>query len=165
MRLQEIGRAVRTARMARGLTQAGLAASVGLARETLNLLENGLVRELGIRKIIALLEKLDLDLAIEQRERPRRPDSVRMACITANVSFKSVLTEDELIQALFTGKVPPRRGAHLRALLDEAPAVLLEGLAIEATRWISRKKLERNLARLAHDSGASRRTDQWLKID
>jgi transcriptional regulator with XRE-family HTH domain len=165
MRLQELGHEVRKARLARGLTQAELAATAGVSRETLNLLENGLVRELGVRKILALLDKLGLDLAIEQHEQPRRPDYVRMACITANVSFKSVLTEDELIHALLTGKVPPQRSAQLRVLLDEAPAVLLQGLATEAARWISRNKLERNFARLAHDAGALRRIDEWLKTD
>ncbi len=165
MRLQELGHELRAARRAQSLTQARLAASTGISRETLNLLENGLVRELGVRKILALLEKLGLDLAIEQRERPRRPDYVRMACITANVSFKSALTEDELIHALLTGKVPAQREAHLRTLLDEAPSELLQGLVTEAGRWMSRKKLERNLRRLAQDVHASRRIDEWLKSD
>jgi hypothetical protein len=138
---------------------------VGLSRVTLNLLENGLVRELGIRKILALLERLGLDLAIAQSERPRRPNYVRMACIMANISFKSILTEDELIQALLTGKAPPRRRPHLRAVLDEAPTVVLKALATEAAKWISRQKFERNLARLAHDVGASRGIDEWLKTE
>lgn len=163
MRVQELGSEIRRARLARGLTQARLAADAGLSRQTLNLLENGLVRELGIRKVLALLDKLGIELTVEQGKLPRRPDYVRMACTTANVSYKSALTEDELVRALVTGKVPENRGAHLRTLLDEAPAALLNGLAAEAGRWIDPGKLERNLLHLARDAGASRRIGEWLK--
>lgn len=162
MRIQDLSNQIRRARLERGWTQAQLAASAGLSRETLNLLESGLVRELGIRKVLAVLDKLGLDLTLEQGKRPRRPDYVRMACTTANVSFKSALTEDELIHALVTGKVPPKRTAHVRTLLDEAPATLLNGLAREAARWTRPGKLEKNLARLASDVGASRRIEEWL---
>jgi transcriptional regulator with XRE-family HTH domain len=165
MRIQDLSNQIRRARLERGLTQAQLAASVGLSRETLNLLESGLIRELGIRKVLAVLEKLGLDLSLEQGKRPRRPDYVRMACTTANVSFRSALTEDELIHALVTGKVPARRSAHIRTLLDEAPGALLNGLAREAARWTRPGKLEKNLARLADDVSESRRIEEWLKID
>jgi transcriptional regulator with XRE-family HTH domain len=164
MRVQELGSEIRRARLGRGLTQAELAASAGLSRQTLNLLENGLVRELGIRKVLALLDKLGIELAVEHGKRPRRPDYVRMACTTANVSFKSALTEDELVRALVTGKIPENRSAHIRTLLDEAPAALLNGLAAEASRWIDPGKLERNLLRLARDAGATRKIGEWLKI-
>lgn len=163
MRIQELGNEIRKARLAQGLTQAQLAASAGLARETLNLLENGLVRELGVRKVFAVLDRLGLDMVLEHGKRPRRPDYVRMACTTANVSFRSALTEDELIHALVTGRVPPKRIPHLRMLLDEAPAALLNGLAAEAAKWTKPGKLQQNLLRLAHEAGASRRVDEWLK--
>lgn len=165
MRIQELGSEIRRARLAQGLTQARLAASAGLSRETLNLLENGLIRELGARKVFNILSKLGLEIAVRHEARPRRPDFVRMACTTANVSFKSALTEDELIHALVSGKVPAKRSVHLRTLLDEAPASLLNGLAAEAARWISPGKLEKNLARLAHEVEASRKVAEWLKID
>lgn len=164
MRIQDLGGEIRKARLARGLTQARLAAEVGLSRKTLNLLENGMVGELGIRKVFAVLEKLGIDLAIvEARTQPRRPDYVRMACTTANVSYKSALTEDELVRALLTGKVPPRREAHIRTLLDEAPLPLLSGLAAEASRWSRPGKLQRNLSTLAREAGASRRIEEWFK--
>jgi transcriptional regulator with XRE-family HTH domain len=163
MRVQELGNEIRRARLARGLTQAQLAADAGLSRQTLNLLENGLVRELGIRKVLALFDQLGVELTVERGKRARRPDYVRMACTTANVSYRSELTEDELVRALVTGKVPENRGAHIRTLLDEAPAALLNGLASEAGRWIDPGKLERNLLRLARDAGASRKIAEWLK--
>lgn len=164
MRIPELGREIREARLARGWTQAALAASAGVSRETLNLLERGLIRELGLRKVLAVLDQLGLGLALEQGKGPRRPDYVRMACTTANVSFKSALTGDELIRALVTGKVPAQRSAHIRTLLDEAPSALLNGLAREAARWTRPGKLEKNLSRLANAVGASRRIDEWLKL-
>src|SRR5438876_11184513 len=112
MRLQELSEAIREARRAHGLTQAGLAAKVGISRETLNLLENGLVRDLGVRKVFRLLDQLGLDLAVRTRERSNKPDYVRMACTVANVSFRDTLTEDELVRALATGKVRANRRAH-----------------------------------------------------
>lgn len=164
MRIQELGSEIRRIRQARGLTQAQLARAAGLSRETLNLLESGLVRDLGIRKVLAVLDHLGLSVTLEEGMRPRRPDYLSMACTTANVSFKSVLTEDELIHALVTGKVPAKRGPHLRALFNEAPIPLLQGLTSEAARWTKPGKLEKNLRKLASDLGVSRSVEEWLKI-
>ena len=125
------------ARVSRGLTQAELAASAGLSRQTLNSLENGLVKEIGIRKVLALLDTLGIELSAEHGKRPRRPDYIRMASTTASVSFRSTLTEDELIRALLSGDVPANKAAHVRTLFDEAPAALLNGLAAEAGRWMA----------------------------
>ncbi len=165
MRIQELGHEVRKARQAQGLTQAQLAGAVGLSRETVNLLESGLVRDLGMRKVLAVLDQLGLAITLQPIGRPRRPDYVRMACTTASVSFKTALTEDELIHALVTGKVPARRSAHLRALLEEAPEALVRGLIEEAARWTKPGKLEKNLRKLAAEVGASRSIHEWLKID
>ena len=163
MRIQELGHEIRRARLARGMTQAQLAAVAGISRPTLNLLESGLVRDLGVRKVLAVLDRLGLELTWQHGGRLRRPDYVRMACTSANVSFKNALTEEELIRALVTGKVPAGRSAHLRSLLDEAPVTLLRGLAEEAGRWTKPGKLEKSLARLAQDTGAARRVEEWLK--
>ena len=163
MRIQELGSEIRRARQARGLTQAQLARLAGLSRETLNLLESGLVRDLGIRKVLAVLDHLGLSVTLQQGMPPRRPDYVGMACTTANVSYKSALTEDELIHALVTGKVPAKRSPHLRTLLEETPAALLQGLAEEAAGWTKPGKLERNLRKLASDLGVSRSVEGWLK--
>src|SRR3990172_9302042 len=148
MRIQELGQEIRRVLQSLGLTQAALARAVGLSRETLNLLESGLVRDLGIRKVLAVLDYLELAITLQPIGRPRRPDYVRMACTAANVSFKTALTENELIHALVTGKVPAKRSVHLRALLDEAPEALVRGLVQEAGRWTKPGKLEKNLLNL-----------------
>jgi transcriptional regulator with XRE-family HTH domain len=163
VRIQELGSEIRRARKARGLTQAQLAHATGLSRETLNLLESGLVRDLGIKKVLAVIDHLGLSVTLQQGMRPRRPDYVRMACTSANVSVKTALTEDELIHALVTGKVPAKRAPHLRTLLDEAPVALLQALVEEAAGWTKPGKLERNLRKLASDLGVSRSIEGWLK--
>ena len=163
MKAHELGQAIRKARKAKDLTQARLAVTAGISRETLNLLESGLVRDLGIRKVLTVLEALGLELAVEPTGRPRKPDYLRMACTSASVSFKTSLTENELVHAVITGKVPKGKAAHLRALFDEAPLSLLTGLAEEAAKWTKPGKLAENLERLVHDTGASREISAWLK--
>ena len=149
MRLQEIGGLIREARTAHGLTQAGLAESAGLSRTTLNQLENGLFPDLGVKKMQNVLDRLGLDLSVVPAPKRRGPDFVRMACIMANVPYRHALTEDELVHALLSGKVPRNRGPHLRRLLEEAPRALLDGLAGQVGAWARPGKVENHLARLA----------------
>ena len=165
MRLQELGYEIRKARLARDLTQAQLAEASGLSRTTLNQLENGVFPDLGVKKVQAILDQLGLDLSVEQAQRTRRPDFIGMACTTSSVSYKEVLTPDELVHALLSGKVPRNRRPHLRTLLEEAPRPLLEGLVQEVGKWAKRGKVAGNVARIAGELGVSRRTQEWLKTD
>jgi transcriptional regulator with XRE-family HTH domain len=158
--LAQIGHEIRRLRLVRGLTQAQLAAGAHLTRTTLNQLENGLITDLGIRKVQALLDILGLTLAVEQPPEPRGSDFLRLASTTASVSFKTALTERELLRALLTGKVPPNRRPHLRALLGEAPRSLMRGLVDQVGRWSKPGKVERNLSRIATDLGLPASTDQ-----
>ena len=88
MTLPEIGRAVKEARQRAALTQSRLAQASGLSRLTIVHLENGVLSDLGVRKLERVLAVLDLeivlrhasplptldDLAEEQRSSiPRRP--------------------------------------------------------------------------------------------
>lgn len=157
MNLEELGQAIRRTRLARGLTQAELAQTAGLTRVTLNQLENGLIRELGVRKLTALLDQLDLTLSVDALPDRRESDYLRLASTAASVSFKTPLTEQELQRALLTGKVPPARRAHIRALLEEAPTILLEGLIAQISRFAKPGKVERNIARIAATLDVSRR--------
>jgi len=160
MRLQELGQQIRRARLARGMTQARLAAEAGVSRTTLNQVEGGLFPDLGIRKVLAILDRLDLTLSV--RPISRRADPVRMAAIAANVSYKSPLTEDEVLRALLTGKVPPAKRPHFRTLLDEAGLSVLKGIVREARQWTKPGRVERNLAAIGREVGASRRLEEWL---
>src|SRR3972149_1668398 len=120
MLIQELGRAIRNGRNARGLTQAALAAEAGLSRNTLNRLENGLFPDLGVKKAEAILERVGMGLGGKPRElKQHKPDFVSMACTSASVSFKKQLMPDELVQAMLSGKAPSDKEAHFITLLDE----------------------------------------------
>ena len=163
MRLQELGRAIRQARAERGMTQQQLAAKAGLSRPTLNLLENGLVADLGFRKIHALLDQLGLTLLVQPAA--RMTDFVRMACTTANVSYRTSLSEDELVRVLISGKVPAGKRPHLRTLFDEAPATLLRGLVNQISGWTKPGRVEKNLPQIAQAIDSSRKISAWLKTN
>lgn len=163
MRLQEIGYQIRQARAAKGLTQALLSSAAGVSRTTLNQLENGLFPDLGVKKLRAILDQVGLALAIQPAEKTAAPDFLRMACTTANVSYRETLSEDELIRALLTGKIPTGRRPHFRTLLDEATPTLLQGLAQEVGRWTKPGRLEKNLGMIAKDINSKRRIKEWLK--
>ena len=161
MRLQEIGSAIRAARSARGLTQAALAADAGLSRTTLNQLENGVFPDIGVKKVQSLLDLLGLDLSVVSAPKKRRPDFVRMACTAANVRYREQLTEDELVHALLSGKVPRNRRPHLRSLLEEAPQAVLEGLVEQVGKWTKPGKVAQNVLKLAATLQVSERVTGW----
>jgi transcriptional regulator with XRE-family HTH domain len=62
--LEQIGSGLRQQRKRRGLTQAEVAKAARISRATLSLLENGLLSELGIKKVLRVAEILGLELAL-----------------------------------------------------------------------------------------------------
>jgi len=82
-------------------------------------------------------------------QKKRGPDFVRMACTSASVSFRELLTEDELVRVLVTGKVPRNRRPHLRSLLKEAPENLVKGLIEQVTTLAKPGEVEKNLGKIA----------------
>jgi transcriptional regulator with XRE-family HTH domain len=156
LNLEDLGQAIRRSRLARGLTQAQLAQNAGLTRVTLNQLENGLIRDLGVRKLTSLLTQLDLTLSVDAVPDRRQSDYLRLASTAASVSFKTPLTEQELQRVLLTGKIPATRRAHIRALLEEAPSTLLDGLITQVSRFAKPGKVERNVAKIAAELDVSR---------
>jgi transcriptional regulator with XRE-family HTH domain len=165
MLIQELGRAIRDGRNARGLTQAELAAKAGLSRNTLNRLENGLFPDLGVKKAGAILEKLGMELSVKSVElKKHKPDFVSMACTSAGVSFKKQLAPDELIHALLSGKAPSGMEAHFITLLDEAPDALLSGLIEQVGSWVKPGKVEKNIQKIAKQVGLTTEVGSWQKI-
>jgi transcriptional regulator with XRE-family HTH domain len=162
MRLPEIGHAIRRARLARKLTQAELASAVGLSRITLNQLESGIVSDLGIRKVQAVMDELGLHLVVTGAER-EPPDFVKIAATAASVSFRERLTPEELVTILLKGRVPAAKRPQMRALLEEATPALMKGLIEEVGRWSKPGRIEKNLARIAHELDAAGNIEQWLK--
>ena len=70
--MQQLGQTIRTQRKARQMTQAELSELLGMSRATLSALENGTVREVGIRKVMAVCSVLGLELVAQpiQQKRP-----------------------------------------------------------------------------------------------
>lgn len=75
--LFEIGTQIQMARKKRGITQSEIAAALGMSRTTIGQIENGTVREIGIRKLIRVLEYLELELRIRPAGIPPTLDELR----------------------------------------------------------------------------------------
>ncbi|OIP90164.1 MAG: transcriptional regulator [Syntrophobacterales bacterium CG03_land_8_20_14_0_80_58_14] len=65
-----LGRSIREARKRRGLTQAEVAKAVGIGRAALSRLEGGVIREIGMRKVVRVLDFLDMELTTRSRGAP-----------------------------------------------------------------------------------------------
>jgi hypothetical protein len=113
----------------------------------------------------AILDQLGLALLIDRTPQPKPPDFLRLASMAASVSFKTSLSERELLRALLTGKVPRDRHAHLRTVLEESPRALINGLIQQVRRWTDPGKLERNLARIAAAVGLPESSNRWMTND
>jgi transcriptional regulator with XRE-family HTH domain len=162
MYLAAFGTVIRHARKARSLTQAQLAQRAGVARTTLNQLENGVFPDIGVRKLTAILELVGQRLTVLPAAGERgEPDYVRMACTSASTSFRERLRPDELVRVLLSGRVPAARRPHLRVILEELPAPVLEGVVRQVERWSNREKVLENLASIAGALGTTLRTGSW----
>lgn len=91
-------------------------------------IENGTYNDIGIKKLQALLEIVGGELVAHPARNAKRPDFIRRAVTTANISLRDRLYADELVQALVTGNVPPGRNAHLQTVLEDSSAANLAGL-------------------------------------
>lgn len=160
--IADLGHRIREARVAQKLTQAQLAKSAAISRTTLSQLENGVVSDLGVRKVDAILEHLGLSLSIEAR-RSVRPDYLKMAATVASVSFATPLTERELRQVLVTGKTPRGKVAHVRTLLEEAPTSLIRGLIRQVGSTNKPGRIEAHVKRIANALKIpASRVEEWM---
>jgi transcriptional regulator with XRE-family HTH domain len=75
--LFDIGREIRQARKSRKVSQAELAKVLGMSRTTIGQIENGTVQEIGVRKLIRLLEFLGLELRVRPAGRPPTLEELR----------------------------------------------------------------------------------------
>lgn len=94
---------------------------------------------------------------------PRRPDFLRMACVTASVSYRESLTEDELVQALLSGKVPRNRRPHLHTLFDEGSPRIIAGLLEQVGKSAKPGTVVANAQRIARELDVLPRVQDWLK--
>ncbi len=149
MQLTEIGAAVRERRETLELSQHALARLAGLSRATINQLERGALKDLGVAKLIRLLGLLGLDL--DARRTATSARALLAASRTASVSYRHALSARSLARALASGEIPPGMTPHLSALLDEAPLPIVVRAVEEAARRerVPPKRIWRNLARWA----------------
>ena len=71
MYLDEIGQLICKTRKNRKISQANLAAQLGMSRATISGIENGTIPEIGIRKILSICAALGLELLAQ--EKTKRP--------------------------------------------------------------------------------------------
>jgi transcriptional regulator with XRE-family HTH domain len=75
--LFSIGQQIRQARKSRKLSQAELARVFGMSRTTIGQIEKGVVQDVGVRKIIRILEYLGLELSVRSAGRPPTLEELR----------------------------------------------------------------------------------------
>jgi len=75
--LIEIGQKIKSARKDRKLSQADLAALLGMSRTTIGQIESGTVGEIGVRKLIRILEALGLEVRVRVAGQPPTLDELR----------------------------------------------------------------------------------------
>jgi len=157
MQLSEIGAAVRRRREALGLSQKALARLAGLSRATVNQLEGGALRDLGIAKLARLLALLGLGLDARRVARPAR--GLLVAARTASVSYRRALDPATLARALASGRIPSWAAPHIACLLDEAPLQIVVRAVEDAARSerVPPVSIWRNIARWAAELQSPRR--------
>ena len=72
-----IGKTIREVRKERKVSQVQLAKALGMSRTTIGQIENGTVQEIGVRKLIRVLEYLGLELRVRQAGSPPTLDELR----------------------------------------------------------------------------------------
>lgn len=71
-----IGKEIRKNRKVRKITQAALASSLGMSRTTISQIESGTVQEIGVRKLMRVLDYLGLELRLRTAGHPPTLDEL-----------------------------------------------------------------------------------------
>jgi transcriptional regulator with XRE-family HTH domain len=72
-----IGQQIRSERKRRKLSQANLAKLLHMSRTTISQIESGTVQDVGVRKVIRILEVLGLELQVRSAGPPPTLDELR----------------------------------------------------------------------------------------
>lgn len=132
MQLAEIGALVRSRREELGLSQERLAHFSGLSRVTINQLERGALKDLGVAKLIGLTSLLGI--ALLAAPKPKRSNGLYMAAVTSGVSHRKMIDEKHLSGALGSGVVPAGFRSQIASLINEAPLEILVKAVEESAR-------------------------------
>lgn len=157
MQLAEIGALVRSRRDELGLSQERLAHFSGLSRVTINQLERGTLKDLGIAKLIALTSILGI--ALSATLKPARSNGLFMASVTSGVSHRERLDERLLSGALGCGVVPAGFRPQIASLINEAPLEILVKAVEESARKerVAPKKIWGHIHQWARELQSPRR--------
>lgn len=102
MNFAETGLTIQKARKQAGLTQAELARRLGMSRATISQLENGVIGDLGMRKLALIGDRLGLEVTI----RPRRPLTLHEAYARNRAERQAAFREtDSILANLNPGKL------------------------------------------------------------
>jgi transcriptional regulator with XRE-family HTH domain len=72
-----IGKQIRQARKNHKITQADLARALGMSRTTIGQIEKGTVQDIGVRKLIRIMEFLGLELSVRTSGSPPTLEELR----------------------------------------------------------------------------------------
>ena len=75
--LFEIGNEIRKERKRRKISQEKMAKYLGMGRATISQIESGIVQEIGVRKLIRILDYLGLELRVRPAGLPPTLDELR----------------------------------------------------------------------------------------
>ncbi|MCF6265331.1 MAG: helix-turn-helix domain-containing protein [Desulfuromusa sp.] len=75
--LFKIGERIRSERKQRKMSQSVLAKQLGMSRSTISQIETGTIQDIGVRKLIRILEVLDLELRVRPASSPPTLDELR----------------------------------------------------------------------------------------
>lgn len=156
--IQMVGDTIHARREKIGLSKTRLAKLAQLSRQTVHDLEDGTLKDLSFKRLSNLLSVLGLSFESPTANIRQSKRSLWMAAKSTNVSYKTELSQETLLQALSTGEVPDSFAANLLHFLDETPVQLVVMAVEEAAQQTSVKpqKIWRNMAKLAKTLGANR---------
>jgi transcriptional regulator with XRE-family HTH domain len=77
MTLAELGAEVARVRREIRLSQTDLARAAGVSRQSVSLLERGAITDLGVQKVMRVLDALDLELVVRPAGHPVTLDDLR----------------------------------------------------------------------------------------
>lgn len=75
--LFEIGSQIRNERKRRKITQGQVAKDLSMSRATISQIESGIVQDIGVRKLIRILDYLGLELRVRRAGTPPTLDELR----------------------------------------------------------------------------------------
>jgi transcriptional regulator with XRE-family HTH domain len=151
MDIIQIGRKVKERRESMRLTQAKLASLSKVSRMTVNALENGHLKEIGITKLLSIMQLLDMTMHFKDDHSPK--DTLIQLTQSANVSYKHMLTPTIFKNALVKAKMPKKYIGNMMYFFDEAPEGVVNKTihAVAALKKIEPSIIKNNAKKIAQD--------------